>query len=198
MAFFNAQKLDVFPQSEKQLALDAASFYQVRNRLAQDLGQQSINMKLIWSQFHPDQMEINQIKKELISLTERLEELLMVSQLPMGDRSQQCAERRQNGTIICLHYVFRMTEIPDGFGECALALDFISKCVGGIRIIGFCDETADDMDRQAQDLWDKHVPGRGDILTRVMRCFNVGEDLNILIPNMYSADPYCGCPWCRG
>jgi hypothetical protein len=197
MAFFDAQKVDVLLQSEKQLAIDAARFFESRNRLAQDLGQQSIDIKLVWSQFNPDQKEINQLKKELNSLIKKLMGLLRVYQLPLGDRSQRCAERRQKGAIECLRYVVRMTEIPGCFGECAMALDFISKCVGGIRLIGFCDETADEMDRQAQDLWNKHVPGRGDILTRVMRCFNIG-DLNTLIPHMYSADPYCGCPWCRG
>ncbi|KAJ5450050.1 uncharacterized protein N7458_006499 [Penicillium daleae] len=63
MSFFSTGSTSILVQPEKQLALEAARFQKSRNRIAQNLSQYNTDIKLVWSQFGPDQNEFNQMQK---------------------------------------------------------------------------------------------------------------------------------------
>lgn len=81
--------------------------------------------------------------------------------------------------------------------ECEMVLNIVSQCIGGFRIIGVCNETADEMDRQARELWYQCGAGKEYGSMPPMTYFKVDGFIHI-IPGMYFIDCFCGCPWCRG
>jgi hypothetical protein len=198
MSFFNTGSTSILVQPEKQLALDAARFQKSRNRIAHNLSQYNTDIKLVWSQFGPDQNEFNQMQKELSAQIPKVEDLLGVAALaPLGDRTYNCAEKRQLAILNCLRYVTNLTWRCGPRWDAGMALEIISKRIGGIRLIGPLDETADEMDRQARVLWEHCSGNKDNFSSGSLKYFECGE-LDYRVPDMYSVDSYCGCPWCRG
>jgi hypothetical protein len=78
-----------------------------------------------------------------------------------------------------------------------MALNIISQRIGGLRIIGVYGETADEMDRQARELWNQCGAGKKYGSMASMTYFKVDE-FNDIIPGIYFTDIFCTCPWCQG
>jgi hypothetical protein len=128
---------------------------------------------------------------------EKLGQMLRVPPLPFGNRLYKCTEKRYNAIVRCLKAVMNLTGLEGSHQECEMVLNIISQRIEGIRIIGLSDETADEMDRQARELWNQYGAGKNIGSTAPMTYLNVHE-FNHIIPVMYFADPYCGCSWCQG
>lgn len=123
--------------------------------------------------------------------------MLRVPPLPFGERLYKCTEKRQNTIVKSLKAVMNLTGLDGSARDCEMALNIISQRIGGFRIIGLIDETADEMDRQARELWSQCGTGKNYGSMASMTYFKVDE-FNHIIPLMYFTDPYCGCSWCRG
>lgn len=81
-----------------------------------------------------------------------------------------------------------LTGLDGSARECEMALNIISQRIGGFRIIGLVDETADEMDRQARELWNQCGTGKNYGSMVSMTYFKVDE-FNHIIPLMYFTDP---------
>ncbi|GLI73851.1 hypothetical protein PoHVEF18_002081 [Penicillium ochrochloron] len=81
--------------------------------------------------------------------------------------------------------------------DAVLFLELRNQPIGGLRIIGVCGETADEMDREARELWNQCGAGKKYGSMASMTYFKVDE-FNDIIPGMYFTDIFCTCPWCRG
>lgn len=90
-----------------------------------------------------------------------------------------------------------LTGLDGSARECEMALNIISQRIGGLRIIGVYGETADEMDRQARELWNQCGAGKKYGSMASMTYFKVDE-FNDIIPGIYFTDIFCTCPWCQG
>lgn len=126
-----------------------ARFFEQRAKIVQDLDQCARQITGPTPNFRQAARLVSSKKNPVIAL-------LSVPNTPLGSRIESCAKDRIVAIVECLDIISLMLE-RNLRHRAYEGLRMVSRQIGRLRLVGFDDAFADEMDRQARDIGYRYV-----------------------------------------